>query len=130
MRFEVLTSRVIRQVHPLNLGPSTTLSPDLYPPTPPHPTPPPPHHHLVPLQAPVDNSGETACSPAVLYVGETDSIHRRLQQHRARHGANGLQVECLLVEVPSKSDALQLEEIVVRQLKAAGIGRVTNIANG
>ena len=61
-----------------------------------------------------------------LYVGESDHIARRLEQHRRRHGKRT--VECVLVEVPSKSAARELEALTIKSLKALRLGRVRNVA--
>ena len=66
----------------------------------------------------------SAVAPA-LYVGESDSIGRRLQQHRRRHAER--LVECVLVEVESKSAARELEARTIRRLKELGLGRVRNV---
>jgi len=66
----------------------------------------------------------SAVAPA-LYVGESDSIGRRLQQHRRRHADRLL--ECVLVEVESKSAARELETRTIRRLKELGLGRVRNV---
>ena len=64
---------------------------------------------------------------ASFYVGESDSISQRLRQHRARHRES--QLECVLVEVESKSRALEMEALLIRRLKAMRLGRVTNIVH-
>ena len=64
-----------------------------------------------------------------LYVGESDSIGRRLKEHRSV--CDGGEVgECLLVEVGSKSEALQLEELTIRKLKEMEVALVRNVAHG
>ena len=68
--------------------------------------------------------GERA--PAALYVGESDSIEKRLVRHRRAHA--GARVECVLVEVESKSAALELEALAIRRLKQIpGVGCVRNV---
>ncbi len=69
----------------------------------------------------------TGSGRATLYVGESDSIGRRLQQHRRAHSKRRL--ECVLVEVESKTAARELEARTIRELKARNIGHVRNIAN-
>jgi len=64
---------------------------------------------------------------SALYVGESDAIDRRLQQHRRKHGAGA--VECVVCPVESKSVALELEAQAIRRLKELGLGRVVNVAN-
>ena len=65
--------------------------------------------------------------PTALYVGESDSIDRRLQQHRCTYGAAN--VESLLCEVQSKTRALELEALVIRELQNQKIGHVKNVSN-
>ncbi|KAL1524966.1 hypothetical protein AB1Y20_019842 [Prymnesium parvum] len=60
-----------------------------------------------------------------VYVGESDMVSNRLQQHRSRRRSTKL--ECVLVEVESKSRAREVEAIMISTLKAARLGRVTNI---
>jgi len=64
--------------------------------------------------------------PTKLYVGESDAIHRRLQQHRRAH--SGAHVECMVCEVESKTQALEFEATTIRRLKELHLGRVTNVA--
>ena len=71
-----------------------------------------------------DADAATSLPPA-LYVGETDSISRRLDEHRRRHGA-GAAVECVLVETGSKTDALRLETRALRRLRQLGLGHLLN----
>ena len=71
-----------------------------------------------------DADAATSLPPA-LYVGETDSISRRLDEHRRRHGA-GAAVECVLVEAGSKTDALSLETRALRRLRQLGLGHLLN----
>ncbi len=71
-----------------------------------------------------DADAATSLPPA-LYVGETDSISRRLDEHRRRHGA-GAAVECVLVEAGSKTDALRLETRALRRLRQLGLGHLLN----
>ena len=77
--------------------------------------------------APPHGSGGPSPGPPSLYVGESDSIGRRLQQHRRKHSERRL--ECVLVEVPSKSAALAIEAETIRKLKAMGLGRVRNVVH-
>jgi hypothetical protein len=66
---------------------------------------------------------------AAFYVGESDSIVRRLREHRKRHGdAN---VDCVLVPVSSKSEALRVETQTIQRLKVelGGAAHVRNVAN-
>ena len=72
------------------------------------------------------SKGQGAVDEA-LYVGESDSIDRRLQQHRRTHGERRL--ECVLVEVASKSTALEVEALAIRRLKALRVGHVINIVH-
>ena len=72
----------------------------------------------------VDGSG--AAPSRDLYVGESDAIGRRLEEHRRRYGAEG--VHCVLLEVESKSDATALEERAIRQLQRRGLARLLNVA--
>ena len=65
--------------------------------------------------------------PTALYVGESDSIERRLRQHRRTHGAAN--VDCVVCEVESKTRAVEIEADMIRRLKELGLGRVTNVAN-
>ena len=70
-------------------------------------------------------------SEGSLYVGESDSIARRLKEHRATTAKEGGRVEslaCVLVEVASKSEALALEELAIRRLKERRVGYVRNVA--
>lgn len=60
-----------------------------------------------------------------LYVGESDAIGRRLQEHRKKFGA-GL-VNCVFVEVASKSEALLIESLAIERLKQLGCSRVRNV---
>ena len=39
-------------------------------------------------------------------------------------------LECVLVEVASKSEALALEELTIRKLKELGVAHVRNVAHG
>lgn len=83
---------------------------------------------LRPSHAAAAPGGDAArLPPTALYVGESDSMGARLQQHRRRHGEQV--VECVVVEVESKSRALELEARTIRRLKELGVGRVTNVAN-
>ena len=66
-------------------------------------------------------------SAGSLYVGESDAIERRLKEHRRSHASR--KVECVLVEVESKTAALQLEELMIRRLKEMGVARVRNVAH-
>ena len=72
------------------------------------------------------SKGQGAADDA-LYVGESDSIDRRLQQHRRTHSERRL--ECVLVEVASKSTALEVEALAIRRLKALRVGHVINIVH-
>ena len=62
-----------------------------------------------------------------LYVGESDAIDRRLQQHRRKNADRTLR--CVLVEVESKSAARELEELTIRKLKEMDVAHVRNVAN-
>lgn len=62
-----------------------------------------------------------------MYVGESDRIAQRLRQHRTRRRTT--RVECVLVQVESKSRALEVEALMIGQLKALRMGRVTNIVH-
>ena len=72
-------------------------------------------------------------TPRSLYVGESDSIGRRLSEHRraprGRGGGGPARLECVLVEVESKSAARLLEEMTIRRLKELGVAHVRNVAN-
>lgn len=70
--------------------------------------------------------GRGAAPSCDLYVGESDAIGRRLEEHRRRFGAAG--VHCVLLEVESKSDATALEERAIRQLQRRGLARLLNVA--
>ena len=61
------------------------------------------------------------------FASESDSIGRRLKQHRRSH--SGKEVQCVLVEVESKSEARELEQLTIRRLKERGLARVRNVAN-
>ena len=61
-------------------------------------------------------------------TARADSIGRRLQQHRRRFAPRSL--ECVLVEVDSKSAARELEALTIRRLKELGLGRVRNVIKG
>ena len=62
---------------------------------------------------------------APLYVGESDAIEQRLRQHRRSHA--GRRLECVLVEVESKTRARELEALTIRRLKELG-AHVKNVA--
>ena len=61
-----------------------------------------------------------------MYVGESDAIGRRLEEHRRRYGASA--VHCALLEVADKSAAVALEERAIRRLQRLGLARVLNVA--
>lgn len=84
--------------------------------------------YVLQLGAKHDRRGGVGGGAPALYVGESDSISRRLQQHRRRHADRRL--ECVLVEVESKSAARVLEALTIRRLKELGLGRVTNVVRG
>eukprot|EP00966_Prymnesium_polylepis_P288202 6656854-Prymnesium_polylepis.1 len=74
-----------------------------------------------------DGTAKSGCAEASLYVGESDSISQRLRQHRSRHRSSS--IECVVVEVESKTTALVMEALMIKKLKALGIGRVTNVVH-
>lgn len=70
--------------------------------------------------------------PGALYVGESDAIDRRLKEHRharKRTAKHAEALECVLVEVGSKSEALELEEQMIHRLKDVGLAHVLNVAH-
>ena len=63
-----------------------------------------------------------------MYVGESDAIGRRLEEHRKRFGA--ARVHCVVLEVGSKSEAIELEARAVSRLQQLGLARVLNVQVG
>jgi hypothetical protein len=77
-------------------------------------------------EAPV--GAATAAAVPDLYVGESDAIGRRLEEHRKRFGA--ARVHCVVLEVGSKSEAIELEARAVSRLQQLGLARVLNVQVG
>jgi hypothetical protein len=53
----------------------------------------------------------------MFYVGETESVRRRLGEHRARHGAA---LEAAVMPVGSKSEGRGVEGALIREMRRAG----------
>lgn len=63
----------------------------------------------------------TQTSPAsmdMLYVGETESISQRLDQHRRNR--RGKDISAVVLSISNKSSARFLETNLIRKLKSAG----------
>ena len=72
---------------------------------------------------------EIGTNPPQYYVGETDSLSRRLSQHR-RKGPEWAQLRAAAVPVPEgKSDSRSIESLTIRKLAKAGYDLVS-IADG
>ena len=72
---------------------------------------------------------EVGTNPPQYYVGETDSMSRRLSQHR-RKGPEWAQLTAAAVPVPEgKSDSRSIESLTIRKLAKAGYD-LLSIADG
>ena len=68
---------------------------------------------------------EIGANPPRYYVGETDSLSRRLSQHR-RKGPEWKGLTAIAVPVPGgKSDSRNVESLVIRKLAKAGYDMVS-----
>lgn len=72
---------------------------------------------------------EVGSNPPQYYVGETDSLSRRLSQHRKK-GPEWAQLTAAAVSVPDgKSDSRSIESLTIRKLAKAGYD-LLSIADG
>jgi hypothetical protein len=59
--------------------------------------------------------------PGVFYVGESESLSQRLLQHRRFYQRAACLVSCLVINVSNKSQARQLETMLIHYLKQYGV---------
>ena len=65
---------------------------------------------------------------AAFYVGESEAVARRLAEHHRTH--KGCRIDCVLVEVASRTEALRVEAATLQRLKEElrGEALVKNVA--
>jgi len=71
-----------------------------------------------------DNSNSISCSTRY-YVGETDSLSRRLKQHRAK-GDDWAQLTAVAIDIKGgKSEARYIESLLIRKMSIMGFNMVS-----